>query len=348
MSESVLDRIVGCLHGALVYNANAQEAPVALLWPDEGAQWLAVIDRIGERVPLVSLGRYDLATRRGPAYWIRCVVAGTLDAGLPEGVPVVYLPGVSRNALRAADSCPAELAPIAELQYRSQWPSHPNNRDWSIRALLSHAERGLGLHVSDDAETNAALLLALDHLLDERVDRLAKQVLDADYCNQLVNPDPPSMLLGGLTIPLVTGAGSATRSGRRSCSSVGSTTASIPRSMVRLPPPESWAAARSWAHVWTRLAEMPERYPGITEQLRKARPEELIVENIESGRRTTKWPKTSSATALETLKRSPPKVRGRKWSRSIPSTPGVAAPCGPNSIVRRSRSPSSGSLCQRA
>ena len=51
MSESVLDRIVGRLIGALAYNANAHEAPVALLWPDEAAQWSAVIDRIGERVP---------------------------------------------------------------------------------------------------------------------------------------------------------------------------------------------------------------------------------------------------------------------------------------------------------
>ena len=156
-------------------------------------------------MPIVSLGDYDPAARRGPGYWIRCVVAGTVDAGLPDGPPVVYLPGVSRGALRAVDTCPAELAPIAELQYRSQWFSHPNNRDWSVRALLSHAERGLGLRVADDPEASEALLLALDRLLDERVDRLAKQVLDADFFRDLVNPDPVRSLLGWLDDPPASG-----------------------------------------------------------------------------------------------------------------------------------------------
>ena len=45
--------------------------------------------------------------RRGPAYWMRCVVARTIDAGLPEGPLVVYLPGVARSELRAADTLPA-------------------------------------------------------------------------------------------------------------------------------------------------------------------------------------------------------------------------------------------------
>ena len=104
-------------------------------------------------------------------------------SGFPTGPIVVYLPGVSRSELRAVDTCPPELAPIAELQYRSQWFSHPNNRDWTVRALLSHPERGLGLRIADDADTSEALLLALDRLLDEPVDRLAKQVLDADSCS---------------------------------------------------------------------------------------------------------------------------------------------------------------------
>ena len=39
-------------------------------------------------------------------------------------------------------ACPPELAPIAELQYRSQWFSHPNNRDWTVRALLTTPSEG--------------------------------------------------------------------------------------------------------------------------------------------------------------------------------------------------------------
>jgi hypothetical protein len=285
MNETVLDRIVACLLAAQENNANAHVAPVALLWPDEGRQWEHVIDRIGERLPLVSLGEYDPAARRGPAYWIRCVVAGTVDVGLPGGVPVVYLPGVARHALRAVDSCPTELAPIAELQYRSQWFSHPNSRDWTVRSLLSHVERGLGLHIADDTGTSTALLRALGHLLDERLERVSKQVVDGDYCNQLINPDPPSILLQWLDDPV----------GYRGRLDSARWSAFVQQCKTDygFEPPldgEINAARKlgaregSWAHVWKRFVETPDRYPGIPGQLRKARSDELFVENRDS------WP----------------------------------------------------------
>src|SRR4051812_15521505 len=115
MSETVLERIVAALSDALAFNGGAYEPPVALLWTDETQQWQSVINRVGEHLPVVSLGDSDTAARRGPAYWVRCVVAGTVDAGMPAGTPIVYLPGIGRSALRAVDSCPAEIAPIAEL-----------------------------------------------------------------------------------------------------------------------------------------------------------------------------------------------------------------------------------------
>lgn len=282
MSDTVLDRIVAAVRAAQGYNPNAHVAPVALLWPDEGKQWQPVVERLGGHVPLVTLGAYDPAARRGPGYWIRCVVAGMVDAGLPDGPPVVYLPGVSRNALRAIDACPAELAAIAELQYRSQWFSHPNNRDWSVRALLAHSERGLGLHVADDTETGVALLLALDRLLDERVDRLAKQVLAADYFRDLVNPDPVRSLLGWLDDPH--------RYRSRFDDAQWTTFLQQCKADYGFDPAldgEVTAAARlagrkgAWANVWKRFAETPERYPGIADQLRKARPAELIFENLD-------------------------------------------------------------------
>ncbi len=151
MSDTVLDRLVACVRNALSYDHNVRIAPAALLWPDEARHWEPVIPRLTEHLPIVTLGPYEPGARRGPAYWIRCVVAGTIDAGLSGSALIVYLPGVARGALRAVETCPAELAPIAELQYRSQWFSHPNSRDWSARALLAHPDRGLGLRISEDA-----------------------------------------------------------------------------------------------------------------------------------------------------------------------------------------------------
>ena len=285
MSDTVLDRVVNCLRAALTNDPNVRVAPVALLWPDQGAQWKGVIDRIGEHLPVVSLGDYDPATRCGPAYWIRCVLAGTVDIGLPEGRPIVYLPGVSRSAMHAADSCPPELAPIAELQYRSQWFSHPNNRDWTARALLSHAERGVGLRFADDADTSAAVLLALDRLIDERVDRVERQILDAPYLRELVNEDPVRSVLRWLDYP----QGYRTRSDdARWTVFVQQCKADYgfdPTVDGEVSAARRLGARQSrWANVWNRFAETPERYPGVPDQLRKARPEELIVDHLDA------WP----------------------------------------------------------
>ncbi|MEO3810719.1 BREX-1 system phosphatase PglZ type B [Sphaerisporangium sp. B11E5] len=285
LSRTVLDNIIDCLNVAVAYNANVHEKPVALLWPDENAQWQQVIERISKRVPLISLGAYEPSRLRGPAYWIRCVVAGTLDVGVPEGPVVVYMPGVMRSALRAIETCPAELAPIAELQYRSQWFSHPNHRDWSVRALLAHRERGLGLRIADDAETTSALLLALDRLLDEPIERVSKHLLDADYLLELVNEDPVRSLLRWLDDP----HGFRTRSDNKQW------TAFVQQCKADYgfdPTADGEVTAArklggrtgAWANVWMRFAETPDRYGGVVDQLRKARPRELCVANADS------WP----------------------------------------------------------
>src|SRR5260370_6491796 len=174
MTDTLLDRLVACLRKALTYDQNVRVAPWALLWPDETKQWEPVMNRLSEQLPVVTLGTYELEVRRGPAYWIRCVVARTIDIGLPETTPIVYLPGVGRSALRAVEQCPAELAPIAELQHRSQWFAHPNGRDWTARALLAHPGRGLGLRISADPAPTDPLQLPLAPLLDEQLDPLAR------------------------------------------------------------------------------------------------------------------------------------------------------------------------------
>jgi hypothetical protein len=214
------------------------------------------------------------------------VVARAIDVGLPTGPPVVYLPGVARNDLRAVESCPPELAPIAELQYRSEEFTQPKSRrEWSLRGLLTHGERGLGLTVADGAETAAALALALEQLLDERVDRLSKQVLDTEFFNDLVNPDPISILLGWLDDP------SGYR-GRLDEKQWGAFVQQCDADFGFHPAADGpITAARKlgertggWKQVWKRFADAPERYPGIVERLRQAKPMELSFEHNDA------WP----------------------------------------------------------
>jgi hypothetical protein len=286
MSDTVLDRLVVRLEAELEYNANALVAPVALLWPDETGQWRPVVSHLANRLPIVALGEYDSDQRQGPAYWLRCVVARTIDIGLPARPPIIYLPGVARGGLRAVEACSPEVAPIAELQYRCHEFTQPKSkREWSVRSLLTNSERGLGLTIADGAETVSALALALEPLLDERVDRLSKQVLDADFFNDLVNPDPISILLGWLDDP----TGYRDRLDDKQWTAFTQQCAGDFGFDPAADGPISAAMklgerTDGWGLVWKRFEDMPERYPGIADRLRQAKPMKLSFEHSDA------WP----------------------------------------------------------
>ena len=68
-------------------------------------------------------------------------------------MPVLYLPGYSRQEMRGLESCPVELQPLAELQYRGVMWSQKNGRDWTVNAFLQSREGGgLGIRVEGDQE----------------------------------------------------------------------------------------------------------------------------------------------------------------------------------------------------
>ena len=73
---------------------------------------------------------------------------------LPDGaIPIVYLPGISRQELRAIEECPRWLQPLAGLQYRGVLWTHKNGRDWTIAGFLQSADGGLGIPVAADSAT---------------------------------------------------------------------------------------------------------------------------------------------------------------------------------------------------
>lgn len=120
ISSTLLDAVAVALATAGLYNSNDQVAPSAVLWPDKERQWSPLLPALRARLPLLTLGEHVPAQRRGSAYWIRCMLARTLpEDRLPDdSVPVIYLPGVSRQEIRAVEECPRLLQPLADLQYR--------------------------------------------------------------------------------------------------------------------------------------------------------------------------------------------------------------------------------------
>jgi len=142
---------------------------------------------------LLSLGKYNPEERTGPAIWLRCAIAGKIPhIPIPDGrAAIIYLPGVSRQDLRAVESCPEELKPLVELQFRSAIWSQYNGKDWTLLSYLVSDKGGLGLDVASDAETKQALQNALIPLLSENVDELRGRRLDKDYFNSLLTGGDP-------------------------------------------------------------------------------------------------------------------------------------------------------------
>jgi hypothetical protein len=176
------------------------------LWPDKEGQWQAAMPALRKLMPsLLELGDYAPEQRRGPAIWLKCAIAGALPEVLLDGVPVVYLPGVSRAELRAIESCPRDLQPLAELQYRGVFWSQANTKDWTVASFLSSKNGGLGLDVAQDKATQEALSQVLEAgvLLESSVDEFAGRTVNAEWLLSLLAPNPTRDLLQWMNDPAV-------------------------------------------------------------------------------------------------------------------------------------------------
>ncbi|MBK1656249.1 BREX-1 system phosphatase PglZ type B [Allochromatium vinosum] len=202
---TLLDALLHSLAETAKVNHGVQVAPAAILWTDVERQWQSALPRLRQALPnLAGLGDYQPELRQGPAIWLKCVVAGRAPEVDLAGRPaILYLPGVSRTDLRAIESCPRALQPLAELQYRGVFWSHANGKDWTLNAFLTSRHGGQGLDVSQDKATQEALLQALGAgvLLDRALTELQGRRLNADWLHSLLAPNPTRDLLAWLNDP---------------------------------------------------------------------------------------------------------------------------------------------------
>jgi len=276
-----LDAVVEALLRAGSYNRNDQVCPAAVLWPDKERQWEPLLPRLRERLPLLTFGPYAPAQHQGPAYWLRCMIAHTLagDALPSEQTPVIYLPGVSRQELRAVEECPKALQPLAELQYRGVLWTHRNGRDWTIVAFLQSRDDGLGVEVASNGATREALLRALTKLADEPIAHLRKIApLRAAFFDALLNPDEVRNLLLWLNDP--------EGYPKRCAPDEWAAFRNLCRQKYRLDPEKDGPVAGAerlgkgespWDLVWARFTEAPAAYPNLPYLLRRAAPPQLSL-----------------------------------------------------------------------
>lgn len=201
--SSMADEILQSARG----NSHTAAPPAAVLWPDKERQWEAALPSLKQLLPgLLELGAFDPASRSGPAVWLKCAIAGVLPEIQFQGVPVVYLPGVSRAELRAIESCPRDLQPLAELQYRGVFWSQVNTKDWTVSAFLSSKNGGLGLDVAQDKATQEALsqVMSAGKLLDRPLEDLKTRQINAEWLKGLLLPNPTRDLLAWMNSPELT------------------------------------------------------------------------------------------------------------------------------------------------
>lgn len=294
-SRTFLDALADAIEAATSHNRQDQSPPAAVLWTDEARQWEDLLPLLKERLPLFVLGKYAQDDRTGPAYWLRCIIARTIShSALPEGkLPVLYLPGYSRQDMRALETCPVELQSLAELQYRGVLWSQKNGRDWTVNAFLQSRDGGLGIRVEADHGTQEALQRSLVKLAEEPIEVIRRaSPLRAFYLDGLIHPDSVRNVLHWLNDP----------KGFRHAFSDQEWAAFVAlcESHYEFHPDKHGPVTAAeklgqqqgnWALVWRRFSEAPASYSAIPDRLREAKPQMTLplLDHSES------WPQNNEA-----------------------------------------------------
>ncbi len=276
MSETVAQHLVTALRtAARAYAAGDQVAPCVVLWTDPERWWAGVIPALSAMLPeLFLLGGYAPGNRTGPALWLRCIEARLVEGAPPPGTtPVLYLPGISRDQLRAVEDCPQELAALVELQYRGAMWLHVNGKEWTPYAFLVSKHGGLDLDVAKDQATLDALAGALPSLMAQPISQLQGRRLDAEFFNALVAPDATGLLLRWLSDPEPFKQARSNAEWMAFCQQCKADAGFDPVKDGPLKAASLLAARMNhWGKVWKRFAEAPANYPGVAEWLKRASP----------------------------------------------------------------------------
>ena len=277
-TETFIDAMKASFAAAL-RTPDGVSAPVALLWTDPDGQWRPLLPALQKVLPqLYLLGSYAPDERQGPVIWLKCIVDCTLPDIAPEEgiVPILYLPHVGRQGLRAAGDCDRMLQPLIELQYRGGVWHQRNGRDWTVEAFLI-SDDALALDIARDGRTRDAMLRSLPLLAQESIASLRGRRLDADDFDRLVIGDPARDLLTWMS--------DTEAFEERSDAGRWATFRDVCTREFGFDPDTDGIRAASdaltegggkWDEVWQRFCDAPRLYPGVSAALRAARPKDLL------------------------------------------------------------------------
>ncbi len=276
-NQTIIEALRNSLTAAARFNLSDMVAPVAILWTDADSQWEPLISQLRPLMPeLLTLGEYNPEEKTGPAIWLRCVIERAIsDVELPEdAIPIIYMPNVSRQTLRAVEECPDSLKPLVELQYRGAVWTQRNGRDWTVEAFLVSEDGGLGLDVARDRHTRRSMIGALVQLAVTPISRLIGKKLEAEDFDKLMIEDTPRDLLVWMNSPAET---QEKWDGNKWTAFVSRCKAEYgfdPEKDGEIVAGEKLGERYddTWKNLWSRYEESPALYPGISDLLRRSKP----------------------------------------------------------------------------
>jgi len=274
-----LDALAEALCDCRKYASGAEAPPEAILWCDPGCEFRPVLPLLRGRLPnLFSLGAYDLATRTGPALWLRAA-AGRHLPGLewPEDEPgIIYLPDHGREILRGAGDCPPDLAPLVWFAVAGNFFGQGKQaRDWTLRGFLAAQGSPVGIDIPEDKTTREALARAASRLFAEPIAALKERRLDATALNALLVRDLNAEMLRWLD-------GSLTQEADPERFAAFAALAARQLGFDPRRKSRQDAAARlarrekGWAAVWDRFEERDGAYDGVVKLLWDETPQSMF------------------------------------------------------------------------
>ena len=245
---------------------------------------------------LLTLGEYNPAKRQGPTIWLKSMVARRLPEANWEAVaiPIIYLPGLSKNNLKGLIIGVLDLQPLAEYQYTGTILTQVNGREWTILALLENQQVGFGLKVAQDHATKEALVKALPVIFEDTDVHFPPTGVDSGFLHGLLFPN----LIPDILDWICQGEKFIQKLSKAQAESF----LEICRARFNFEPDvknikaivEQLGTQRNnWKPVWQYFANAPHKYPELIELLRLAKPDDLgsgMFSSPESA-----WPQVNEA-----------------------------------------------------
>jgi hypothetical protein len=283
MKISLFDKLLENLRKASQHNSQAMVSPEVVLWPDPDRQWESVIAVLQDRLPaLLVLGAYQPEKRQGPAIWLKCAVARTIsDASWPQAeTPIIYMPGFSKNDLKALVFGAMELQPLAEYVYTGAIFCQANGREWTILALMENQQVGMGLKVTQDSATRAMLTKALPAIFTDTAIIYPDNQVNAKFLQQLLFPDDARAMLqwicrGNQYIQSLTDEQTSIfREISRSRYGI-----ELDEKNIKAIVEQLGARRGHWQQVWQHFEDVPAKYPELPKLLRFSKPDDIAAGN---------------------------------------------------------------------